>query len=67
MVSFLLTLIVLAVLVWAVHLVLDMLTLPPQIKTLSLVIVGLVVLYVLLGMLGIVPPTQFGNLPLACR
>ena len=53
MIELLITLLVVAVLVYVVYLVLGMLHLPPPIQTIVFLIVGLVVLLFLLDMFGL--------------
>lgn len=45
---FLIGCLVLAVVVYVLHLVLDMVTLPPQVKQIALIIIGLIVLVIVL-------------------
>ena len=53
MISFLITLLVVCVVVYVVHLLIDMLGLPPQVKTIAFIIVGLLVLAWILQSLGV--------------
>lgn len=45
---FLVGCLVLAVVIYVVHLILDMITLPPQVKQIALIIIGLIVLVIVL-------------------
>ncbi len=62
MITLLITLLVLALVIYCVKLVIDMLPLPPVVKTLALIIVGIIALVYLLSVLGIAVP--MGRLPL---
>jgi len=53
MISFLITLLLVAVVVYVVHLVIGMLALPPQVKTIAYLIIGIIVLFWLLNYFGI--------------
>lgn len=53
MISFLVTLLLAVVVVYVVHLVIDMLGLPQQVKTIAYLIIGLIVLFWLLSFLGL--------------
>jgi len=54
MISILLTLIVLAVVLYVVNIIMGMITLPPQVKQIAWVIIGLIVLIYLLSLFGVV-------------
>lgn len=45
---FLIGCLVLAVVVYVIHLILDMITLPPQVKQIALIIIGLIILVIVL-------------------
>ena len=53
MIELLITLLLVALVVYVVHLILDMLSLPSQVKTIAYIIIGVVVLFWLLSYLGI--------------
>ena len=53
MIELLITLLLVAVLVYVVNLVIGMLNLPPQVKTIAYIILGLLVLFWLLDYFGI--------------
>jgi len=53
LISFLVALLVIAVILYCVNLVIGMLALPPAVKTIALLIVGLLGLFYILGLLGI--------------
>lgn len=54
MIGLLITLIVLLVVVYVAHLIVEQLALPPPVKTIVYLILGLVFLLILLGQLGFV-------------
>lgn len=54
MISLLLTLLVLAVVLWAVNLVMGMINVPAQVKQIAWVIIGLIVLFYILSLFGVV-------------
>lgn len=56
MISLLISLLVLLVVIYVANLVIESLSLPPRIKTVVYLIVGLIFLIVLLGQLGFVTP-----------
>ena len=53
MISPLVTLLVLAVLIYVVQLVISMFTLPPQLKTIINIIIALIVIFYLLSLFGL--------------
>ena len=53
MIEFLITLLLIAVVVYVIHLIIGMLALPPQVKTIAYLIVGLVALFYLLSYFGL--------------
>lgn len=53
MIEFLITVLLLAVVVYVVHLIIGMLNLPQQIKTIAYIIVGLIALFWFLDKFGI--------------
>lgn len=56
MVSFLVTLLILALVVYVIKLVIDMLPLPSVVKTIALIIVGIIALVYLLQTIGVAIP-----------
>ncbi len=53
MIELLITLLLLAVIIYVVNLVIGMLTLPPQVKTIAYIILGLIALFYLLDKFGL--------------
>ena len=53
MIELLVTLLLVAVLVYVVNIVIGMLNLPPQVKTIAYIILGLIVLFWLLDYFGV--------------
>ncbi len=53
MISLLVTLLVFAIVIYVVNLILGMIVLPPQVKTIIFIILGLIFLFYLLNMLGL--------------
>ena len=56
LITLLVTLLVIAVVIWVVGLIIDMLALPPQVKTIAMVIIGLIGLFYILSLFGVVAP-----------
>lgn len=56
MISFLVTLLILALAVYVIKLVIDMLPLPSVVKTIALIIVGIIALVYLLQTVGVAIP-----------
>jgi hypothetical protein len=52
-IEFLITLLLIAVVIYVVNLIIGMLNLPPQVKTIAFLIIGLVFLFWLLNFFGI--------------
>lgn len=53
LISFLFAVLILAIILYVVNLVIGMLSLPPQVKTIALLIIGLIFLFYLLNLLGV--------------
>lgn len=53
MIEFLIYILVLCVVIYVLHLVIDMLSLPSQVRTIAFIIIGLVVLLLLLKKFGV--------------
>lgn len=56
LVELLVAVLILAVVLYAINLILCMLTLPPQVKTIAFLIVGLIFLVYLLNLVGVAVP-----------
>ena len=53
LIDVLVALIVIAIIIYVVNLVIDMLSLPPQVKTIALLIIGLIALIYILSLFGV--------------
>lgn len=56
LITLLVTLLVIAVIVYAINLVIDLLNLPQAIKTIALIIVGIIALAYILNLIGVSVP-----------
>lgn len=58
MIELLVTLLIFAIIIYVVNLIIGQLALPPVVKTIAFLIIGLVFLFYLLSLLGIAMPTM---------
>ncbi len=56
-IGFLIILLIAAVVIWAVNLIFGLITLPPAVKQIALVIIGLIFLFWILSYFGVLPNT----------
>ncbi len=59
MISILISLLLLALLIYVVNLVIDLLGLPPAVKTIAVIIIGVLALVYILHLFGIAVPLAF--------
>ena len=56
LITFLVTLLILCIVIYVLNIVIGMLTLPPQVRTIALLIVGIIGLVILLQSIGVAIP-----------